>query len=353
MPLSHRNDFHFLPSPRDFIVEEIPLYKFSGKGEHLVLFVRKKDMTTWEMLDVLSSHLGIRRKDMGYAGLKDKHAMTMQYISLPAKYEDGLGNFTHDKIKILSATRHNNKIRIGHLRGNRFSLRFKKVLGVQQTKIDSVLEWIKRWGMPNYFGYQRFGNSGENWMEGRALVEGEAKVRDRKKRDFLISAYQSKLFNDWLSRRIEISRLIDGFSREQAEKAAGLALGSLQGAGEQAHFFKIIEGDVMMHYPFGRVFYAEDTIKEAEKFALRDRAPTGLIPGKRVMRAQGIARSIEEAYDEGMDEPGSRRYAWVFPGEIRSRYVPQKAHYELSFTLPKGSYATVLVDMLRGMWSGK
>ncbi|MCB4750964.1 MAG: tRNA pseudouridine(13) synthase TruD, partial [Sulfurovum sp.] len=93
-PLNIKNEFLFNASSRDFTVEEIPLYEFSGEGEHLVLKIRKKEMTTWEMLDAISTHLGIRRRDIGYAGLKDKHAMTIQYISLPIKFETKMTTFT-------------------------------------------------------------------------------------------------------------------------------------------------------------------------------------------------------------------------------------------------------------------
>ncbi len=349
LPLSHRNDFLFTPSPRDFIVEEIPLYDWAGEGEHLIVQVRKKELTTWEMLDMLSNHLGIRRREIGYAGLKDKHAMTMQYLSLPAIHEASLERFAHSQIKILSTTRHTNKLRIGHLKGNRFSLRFKKVLGVQQAKLDSVLDWIETNGVPNYFGYQRFGRDGDNWREGQAIVEGTRKVRDRKMREFLISAYQSYLFNHWLSRRIAISRLLEGFNESEAEQAAGLPEGTLAGVAKQKHFFKILRGDVMMHYPHGRIFHADEAEEEAEKFARKDRAPTGLIPGKKAKRSEGEARRIESEFDVSIAEDGSRRYAWIFPTEIRRKYVPEKAHYELSFFLPKGSYATNVVDLLRGI----
>jgi tRNA pseudouridine13 synthase len=348
LPLSHRNDFHFNPSPRDFTVEEIPLYAFAGEGEHAVVLVRKKELTTWEMVKILSEYLGIKQREIGYAGLKDKHAMTLQYVSLMARHEEKLANFSHDQIRILTMTRHTNKIRIGHLKGNRFSLRFKKVLGVQQAKLDSVLDWIEANGIPNYFGYQRFGVHGNNWEEGKAIVEGKRKVRDRKTREFLISSYQSKLFNDWLSRRIEISRLLESFSEAETEQIAGLEAGTLTGTKKQDHFFKILQGDVMMHYPYGRIFHAEEVVDEAEKFSAHDRAPTGLIPGKKVQRAQGTAQMIESLFDAAIPEDGSRRYAWIWPADIARKYLPEKAHYELSFTLPKGAYATNVVDLLRG-----
>jgi tRNA pseudouridine13 synthase len=351
-PSAQRNDFIFTPTPRDFTVEEIPLYEFSGEGEHLIVQVRKKGLSTWELTDLLSNRLGIPRRQIGYAGLKDKHALTTQYLSLPASCEKALEGLELEGVKILSLTRHGNKLRVGHLKGNRFRLRFKKVLGVQKEKIDSQLDWIERWGMPNYFGLQRFGTGGNNWLEGKALVEGRLKIRERKMREFLISAYQSKRFNDWLSERIGLSRLLGEFSEREVESIAKLPAGSLKGGKAQEHFFKILAGELMMHYPFGKLFTAEDLDAEAAKFAAKDRAPTGLLPGRKVKRATQTAGLIEQAFDdERIREQGSRRYAWVFPTDIHRRYVPEKAHYELSFTLPKGSYATVLVAMLKGKWN--
>jgi len=348
MPLAHSNDFIFNASPRDFTVEEIPLYDFSGEGEHLVLKVRKKELTTWEMLDILSAHLGIKRRDIGYAGLKDKHAMTIQYLSLMATHEEKLADFTHPQIKILDRVRHNNKIRIGHLKGNRFALRFKKVLGIQKEMLDSVLDWVEAEGMPNYFGHQRFGHFGDNWEEGKKIVTGTLKMRDRRNREFLVSAYQSYLFNGWLSRRIELCKLLEGFSETEVEGLMKLPVGALSEVKRQAAFFKILSGDVLMHYPYGRVFYAEDLMAESLRFFERDISPSGCIPGKKVKRSEGVARQIEEPFDAEISESGSRRYAWVFPAQLTRKYLPERAHYELGFFLPKGSYATVLVDLLRG-----
>jgi tRNA pseudouridine13 synthase len=349
-PLNIQNDFVFNPSPRDFIVEEIPLYDFSNEGEHLVLKVRKKEFTTWEMLDVFAKYLGIRRRDIGYAGLKDKHAMTMQYISLPAKFEAKLEAFTHDKIKILERIRHNNKIRVGHLKGNRFSIRLKKVLGVQKEKLDSGLKWIKANGVPNYFGNQRFGTNGNNWEEGKKLLDGTLKMRDKKTREFLMGSYQSYLYNQWLCKRMELNLLVQKFSQEECETLMALPKGSLQGVMSQPTFFKLLEGDLMMHYPYGRVFNIEegDLAKEVERFVEKDIAPTGLIAGKKTKRAQGVAWELERLFDEPMNLFGARRYAWVQVTEIDHTYVEEKAHYELSFVLPKGSYATNVLDVLRG-----
>ena len=348
-PLNIKNHFVFNPSPRDFIVDEIPLYEFAGEGEHLVVHIRKKDMTTWEMIGAVARFLGIKNRDIGYAGLKDKNAMTMQYISLLAKEnEERLKEFRHDKIKILGMQRHNNKIRIGHLKGNHFKIRLKKVLGVQRDKLDSVLKWIKVNGVPNYFGNQRFGNSGNNWQEGKEILEGKLKIRNRKTESFLLNAYQSYLFNNWLSKRIEVSLLLQEFSQSNTEKALDLKEGSLVGTKEQKHFFKLLEGDLMMHYPYGRVFELESLSEESKRFIEKDIAPTGLLAGKRVSRATGVAGEIESEFDKTIAENGARRYAWIAVEQIESRFVQEKAQYELSFYLPKGSYATNVLDVLRG-----
>jgi len=337
-------EFHFRQSPRDFVVDEIPLYPFTGEGEHLVLHVRKKNLSTWQMIDIFSNHLGIKGRDIGYAGLKDKNAQTKQYISLPRKFEAVLENFEHEGIKILEKTYHNNKIRIGHLKGNRFFIRLKKVTPVAASKIAEALKMIKQYGMPNYFGFQRFGLDGENYKKGKAILEGTLKERNKKLSQFYVNAYQSYLFNDWLSRRIEISKLVEGFAIDELTRVLPFPQEELESMKKQSHPFKLIHGDVMMHYPYGRLFhYVEEN--EVERFAKRDISVSGLLSGKRATRAEGLAREVEETYDRiesGID--GARRYGWIFPEEIEGEYREQDAWYELHFTLPKGCYATVLIE---------
>ena len=347
-PINVKNEFVFNPSTKDFIVDEIPLYKFTGEGEHLVLKVRKKDLTTWEMLDIISSHLGIKKREIGYAGLKDKNAMTMQYISIMAKYEDKLESFSHNKIKILEKIRHNNKIRVGHLKGNKFHIRLKRVFAINKIKLESSLQWISNNGVPNYFGHQRFGTDGNNWIDGKKLIDKEIKIRDRKTKEFLINSYQSYLFNNWLSKRIELSLLIDEFTQEETQKILNLQDGSLDGCKNQEQFFKLLKGDLMMHYPYGRVFDVEDSQTEAQRFKLRDISPTGLLAGERVKTSSSFAYNIEKNYNKDTKANGSRRYAWIFVNDIEGNYIEDKNWYELSFSLPKGSYATNILDILRG-----
>jgi len=103
-----------------------------------------------------------------------------------------------------------------------------------------------------------------------------------------------------------------------------------------------------MHYPYGRIFMAEEPLSEGERLLERDISVTGLIPGTKAKRATAAAALLESPYDEAIAQQGTRRYAWVFPTEITRRYVAEKAHYELGFVLPKGAYATTVVDLLRG-----
>ncbi|DAB37743.1 MAG: tRNA pseudouridine(13) synthase TruD [Sulfuricurvum sp. GWF2_44_89] len=337
-------EFHFRQSPRDFVVDEIPLYPFSGEGEHLVLHVRKKNLSTWQMIDIFSNHLGIKGRDIGYAGLKDKNAQTKQYISLPRKFEAVLENFEHEGIKILEKTYHNNKIRIGHLKGNRFFIRLKKVNPTAAMKIQEALKMIKKQGMPNYFGFQRFGIDGENYKKGQAILAGSLKERNKKLAQFYVNAYQSYLFNDWLSRRVQISKLVEGFGIDELCTVLPLPKEELLSMKAQKHPFKLIHGDVMMHYPHGKLFHYESD-EEIERFNKRDISVSGLLSGKRATRATSFAESIEKEYDtihEGID--GARRYGWIFPEEIEGEYKENEAWFELHFTLPKGCYATVLIE---------
>ena len=334
----------FKQSVRDFVVEEIPLYAFSGDGEHLILHVRKKNLSTWDLVSLLAEHLGIKGREIGYAGLKDKNAMTKQYLSLPRKYERKLDSFSHENVKILDKTYHKNKIHMGHLKGNRFFIRLKKVTPTAAKRIDEALKMIRTYGMPNFFGYQRFGIGGENYKKGEALLRGRIKERNVKLKRLYINAYQSHLFNLWLSRRIEISTLIGNFDTKEIAPLLNFPAETIEKLKAQPLPFKLLEGDVMMHYPHGRPFVYDGDPEELERFAAREIVPTGLLVGKRAKRAEGMARVIEKEYDAVHEIDGQRRYAWTFPEEVEGEYKSDEAWYELHFSLAKGTYATVLIE---------
>lgn len=337
---------HFAQNAKDFVVEEIPLYPFSGSGEHLALKIRKKGLSTWELVQALSERIGVKARDVGYAGLKDKQAMTVQHLTLPAKFEKAFEQFEHPQIKILEMTRHNNKLKLGHLKGNRFFIRLKKVRPHDALKLAEALNKIGEAGMPNFFGFQRFGRDGDNYKKARAMLDGNAKIRGRKMQNFLINALQSERFNAWLTKRLEISHLIEGFKPAEIAGELGWDASVIEAVKNQPQFFRLLEGDVMCHYPHGKLYEAQDLANEAERFKKHDVSPTGVLSGHRVVMASGLAGQIEMPFFEDIPASGDRRYAWVFPSVENSRYIEEEAHFELAFTLPKGSYATALLEEL-------
>ncbi len=339
-------DVYFRQSKDDFVVTEIPLYEFSGEGEHMVLTMRKKDLSTWDAVQIISDTIGCKSRDIGYAGLKDKNAMTIQCISMPKTFEEKIRNFDHPQIKFLKIEYHNNKVRVGHLKGNRFFIRLKRVLERDHLKLQNILDLIEKYGMPNYFGVQRFGIDGDNYLKGKQICDGTLKVTNSKLSQMYLNAYQSISFNEWLSKRIELSKLIEAFEPKEITDRVGIDVATLKELKAQKHPFKVLEGDVMEHYPYGKIFYAEDVDSEAEKFFLKDRVPTGLLAGKKAKLAIGLAKKFEEEFDKKTIVDGTRRYAWVFPSEIKSKYDDEKNHFEVEFVLPKGSYATELIREL-------
>ncbi|GAX87414.1 tRNA pseudouridine13 synthase [Lebetimonas natsushimae] len=337
-------NFVFNKNSDNFFVEEIPLYRFEHTGNWLMLKIRKKDLTTPQMIDILSKKTGIKRNEIGYAGLKDKDGLTIQWISVPRIYRDEINSFEDKKIKILEQDLHRNKLKIGHLKGNKFFVRLKKVLPSDAKRIERVLIDIKKLGIPNFFGYQRFGKE-DNIQQAKEIIEGKRFVKNRRLEKFLISAYQSKLFNEWLMERIKLSNLFELSDKELL--SLGYEKELIKFIKKQKHPFKLLPGDVMSHYPMGRLFYLEN-FEDTERFYKKDISPTGLMPGKKAMRARDRAREIEEKYDELLPANGDRRITWIFPEIIDKKYIKDKAWYEFSFILPKGSYATVLIEILKG-----
>jgi tRNA pseudouridine13 synthase len=339
-------NIYFKHSVSDFVVTEVPLYEFSNTGEHLILLIRKKELTTWEAIKIISEYIGAKIKDIGYAGLKDKYGMTIQYISIHKSFENKIDNFSHSQIKILDKTYHTNKIKMGHLKGNNFFVRFKRVQAIDKMKLEKSLEQIAQYGMANYFGFQRFGIENNNHIKGKEIQEGILKEKNKKLKQMYQNAYQSYLFNQWLTSRINLSHLINNFSPNELKTKLNISQDILKQLKIQQHFFKILPGEIMGHYPYGKIFSIDDIIQESNKFYLKDRVPTGLLAGKRVLRATNLAQEYEKPYDKNLTLNGVRRYAWIFVEDIQSLYKEEQNWLELNFYLPKGSYATTLIEEL-------
>lgn len=158
--------------PEDFLVDEIPAYEPCGSGEHIYLLIQKRNLSTLELIRILAQHFGVSPTDVGYAGLKDKHAITRQVISIRAtgkKIED-FPMIQDERISVLWSDYHNNKLRPGHLKGNRFSIRIRNVKIPDVLHAKRVLDRLERTGVPNRFGTQRFGLLQNNHLIGRAMI---------------------------------------------------------------------------------------------------------------------------------------------------------------------------------------
>ncbi|MBL0702961.1 MAG: tRNA pseudouridine(13) synthase TruD [Sulfurospirillum sp.] len=341
----------FTKNSTDFVVNEIPLYEFSKEGEHLILLIRKKDLTTWQMIQCLSEVCGAKVRDFGYAGLKDKDGMTTQYVSIHKSFEAKLENFKNDKIKILSKTYHNNKIRVGHLKGNRFFIRLKRINKIDGKKLTNALKILQKEGFPNFFGYQRFGHNGDNYILGYEILKGVKIEHKRKMKMFLISAYQSYLFNNWLTSRLEICHILDNSDDEQAINALGFSKELVKSLKKQKKFFKVFKGDVAHHYPNGKPFIVEDLDTEIQRFEKKETTITGWLPGYRSMQSEGFVKEMDskiytkaEPFLKQMN--GTRRFGWSFLKDVEYEYIDKENWFEMHFSLPKGSYATVILEEL-------
>jgi len=209
--------FDFEQTIDRFFVEEVPLFKFTGHGNNLILKIKKQDMSTWKLIHVISKATGLNERDIGYAGLKDKNATAIQYISIPKNVERELKNLTTEKIEILEKTYNKAPIKIGHLKGNRFSIKLHNVNQKSATAIEKVSKEMSQHGIPNYFGYQRFGEDRRSYLQGKDIAQSGKKLKGAKEK-LLVASYQSYLFNSWLSERIRVSLAINSYSPSEASK---------------------------------------------------------------------------------------------------------------------------------------
>jgi tRNA pseudouridine13 synthase len=327
----------FVPSPQTFTVEELPAYEPSGTGTHLFLWVEKRGLTTLDAIAQVAAALDVPARDVGYAGLKDRHALTRQWLSVPAvdparalacRAGDGEWGWA-----ILRAVPHPHKLRLGHLRGNAFQVLLQATEGAggldPGAALQPALERIAAQGLPNRFGAQRFGAGGDNAAAGLALLRGTRRERDRRRRRLLLSALQSAVFNWTLDLRA--------------------AAGTLT---------RVLPGDVLQKVDTGGLFVTTDPAVDQPRVDAGQLVPTGPMPGGREVEPPpgSEARALEDAAiaalgatrDDfaraGRELPGARRPFVVHPRDLR--WQAQDGGVQLSFALPAGVYATVLVDAI-------
>ncbi|MDE2249014.1 MAG: tRNA pseudouridine(13) synthase TruD [Xanthomonadaceae bacterium] len=320
---------HLRARPEDFQVEEILGYDADGAGEHALLWVEKRGANTDWVARELAKFAGVSPVAVGYAGMKDRHALTRQAFSvqLAGKPDPDWSAFPHAQVNVLAATRHARKLKRGALRGNRFVLVLREAQG-DRALAAQVLQQIAARGVPNYFGEQRFGREGGNLAQARAMFAGRRVDRD--KRSLLLSAARSQIFNEVLAARVE---------RGAWDAALDGEIWSL--AGSRSWFGPEPFGDAL-----------------AARLASGDIHPSGPLWGQGEPPSQGEAGALERAVAAAnadlvaglaaarMDQ--ERRPLRLLPKELKWRWLDDAA-LELSFELPAGAYATVVVRELAAL----
>lgn len=313
-------------SPEDFVVEELPAYLPAGTGEHLYLWVEKRNVNTQDAARSLARTLDTRPENVGWAGLKDRHAVTRQWISFQCPKTPTPESFDLEGIRVLEVARHNNKLRTGHLRGNRFQLRLANVPEEQDVHVTAALDELQRVGLPTYFGGQRFGYGGKNLNAAYAwIVGGERAPQKPFLRKLFVSTLQSALFNIWLAERIEARELTSA-----------------------------IAGDILRKEESGGLFNCDDPQTDTPRVESWEISVTGPMFGSRMRAPHTEALAREQALLEhfGVTEAhltrverageGTRRPARVRPEQVSM--VRVGSDLSLDFTLPRGAYATELVS---------
>lgn len=376
--------------PEDFLVEEIPRYTPCGEGEHLYLEVEKRGLTTFDLLHRLSRALRVPQREMGYAGLKDARATTRQTISVPGVRPEQALALELEGIRVLSARYHRNKLRLGHLAGNRFRIRIREVRdGALDTALD-VLHVLGQVGVPNRFGEQRYGSLGNTHLIGGAVLRGDldgaarlivgdpARIRNERWRlgaeRFAAGDLQGALEALPGRQRDErnlVRALLEGRSAKQAVLGLPRKLLRLYLSAFQSSLFDRLvdmrldsletlwQGDLAYKHDNGACFTVEDPAAEQPRADRLEVSPSGLLPGYKSTLAKGAAGILEQALlekeglrledfrlDKGLGMEGERRPLRVPLTESEVRQ--EGGDLLLGFSLPRGSYATsVLREVMK------
>ena len=318
--------------PAHFIVEEIPLYEASGQGQHVYVRLTREGWTTRALERELARIFDLRDVDVGCAGRKDKHARTTQTFSLNLPNTDPAAVACRIEealpVEIEWAQRHRNKIQAGHLLGNRFRIVVLNPVDGALPRAEAIAQELKQRGIPNFYGPQRFGASGDNAIRGREILLTGKGPRKRWLRRLLLRAYQSALFNTWLVARLE-----------------------------HGWFERLLIGDVAKKRDTGGLFEVEDPEAEQPRFDRDEITYTGPIYGSRMWWAGGEPGALErsvlekaEVTEEMLNRHrlnGSRRRARLVLDDLT--VTPHPDGLLFTFSLPKGAYATtVLREFTKG-----
>jgi tRNA pseudouridine13 synthase len=387
--------------PDDFIVEEIPAYDPCGEGEHLYLGIQKTNMPHTEMLGVLCRHFKVEEGAIGFAGMKDRVAVTHQTVSVHLPVDRPVGELQHERLVVMWAKRHGNKLRRGHLRGNRFVIRIRGVDPMQVRTVQRRMQELAQQGIPDYFGEQRFGYRMNNQVIGRHFARGEwrelldemlgsrgapfpphqMEVRELYDRGEYQAAHDLWGRNDQ-AERIALRALARGRDAAGAVRAVpahtrSFWMSALQGAvynhalSERVRdgtFGDVLRGDVAVLAGTSSLFpiaadAPDDELAELRaRCARHDLSASGPIPGPGMPEATGAPREIERralaacGVDDAhfappaLDSAGARRpYRIVMRDwSVDSGVDAHGGYIRVMFDLPKGAFATVLCREICG-----
>ena len=318
-------------NPEDFRVDEWLGFEPDGCGEFLYLQIEKTGANTDWVARTLAQRLGLSRREVSHSGLKDRHAVTVQWLSvhLPGKPNPDLSEIAIEGVRFLRAERHGKKLRIGTHRANRFAIRLSEFKDPERQLTDRC-ELIRQYGFPNYFGPQRFGRDGKNVEMAEKMVLGGARVRDRSRRSLMLSVARARIFNHWLADRVQAEtwRL------------------------PQQHDYVMLNGTRSFFGPL------DDPEAEAERALALDLHVAGPLAGKPGRSAEwtsseSLLRETHDAWIKGLEKLGAkldRRAARVAVPDLE---VDDKLSPTLRFTLPRGAYATALFSEIGAIVDAK
>jgi len=381
--------------PEDFFVEELPLYEPSGSGTHVYAQIEKRGLGTREALDRIAKALNIMRRDIGTAGLKDAHAVARQWISIEHVPPERLEQISWPDVRVLKTSRHTNKLKPGHLRGNRFVVRLRQLALPPEEALataEKVLAILTTRGVPNYFGPQRFGNHQNNHLLGRALARNDAEefmdqflgrpnaevdsATVAKARSLYEEGRYEEALQNWPHQFSDHRRALRAIIAGKGKKKRGLFTVDkhLQGlfiSAYQSDLFnrvlaarmpdidKVLLGDMAYKHDNGACFRVEEPEVEQPRCDRFEISPTGPLLGQRTTRLTGPAGEIEnpilEAESLGESESGHMKRLGARGGRRPLRFQPRDAglrssfddlgpYLELRFELDAGCYATTLIS---------
>ncbi|MBU0718255.1 MAG: tRNA pseudouridine(13) synthase TruD [Planctomycetes bacterium] len=373
----------------DFVVEELSLYEASGQGTHTYFTIEKHGLTTLAAVRHIAHALGRQSRDIGYAGLKDAHGITRQTFSVEHVDPSRVEALELSRIRILSVSRHTNKLKLGHLAGNRFAITIRDTFASPLEQAGLIIEALAKRGVPNYFGPQRFGVRGDNAQVGRAVLVGDygealalmlgrpASIDHgamRTARELFDAGDTEAAARTWpreFAQQARICRALikAGGDARTAWRAVDHTLRKLYVSAVQSELFNLVlarrigtldqlqDGDIAWKHRNGACFCVEDATVEQPRCATFEISPSGPLFGKKMMEPQGQPGQIEAEVlgasgltreqvhtQDGTKLDGARRPLRVpllEPG-VDVGTDQNGAYLRLSFALPPGAYATTV-----------